>query len=283
MGAGVLHDGSQRILFQVDVAGQEVLRLAVAVVAHQHIVDIQELIAVVNTHLGQRIVELVDLLHAHVGIAGVIFGDGGHGGDDDVGVGIGRLDGLQRGAIVGGEVRGAHGAVGVVGAHHHDDAAGLHLGQRIGDGIAVVVALEIDGLVGGEALDAQALHGNHLIQLQQAVLVVAVGVGVAHKDGLVDVGLAGVFGLAQHCVAVLAGVKADRHDLAGAGGSLAAAARIGLAAAGFGHDDAHHHDGDDQHKSADAQHDGCLLLLWGERRRAATGLASVLRHSIALL
>ncbi len=52
--------------------------------------------------------KVVDLGLIHVGVVGVVSRDRRHRVDDDVGVGVALLDGLDEGRVVGDEVRDFH-------------------------------------------------------------------------------------------------------------------------------------------------------------------------------
>ena len=260
MSAGVVQNAVESILLQMNIALLIVPVLTVAALIHQQLGDVQELIAVLLAHLHQSQIELIDSLLAHVGVTAVVLRDGRNRGHGHVAVGISCDNLVQRRFVAAGKAVSAHAAVCIVGSHHHDDAAGLHFCQRLGNGIGGAVVLEVDGLVGSELLDTQALHSHHLIQRQKAVLVVTVGVGIAHKDGFVDVGLACVIGLSQNGIAVGGGIKAGiQHSLRRAGRTTGRVLRF----VGGVHDDHHRHNGHNQHQCANGQHKSCLLLLGG--------------------
>ena len=274
MGGQVIEDGFQAAVFQVDVPADIVVGVAVAGLILEHLGAVQELDPQVLAHGEQGHVEVVDLALLHVGVVGVVPGHRRDGVDDDVGVGVSRLDGLDKGGVVADE--GLHVHVVVVGAEHDDHPAGLHHGHRLGDGVAAVVALKGDDLVVEGGLDAGALLGAELLEADQAVVVVPHGVGVTQKEGVGQIGLAGVLGLGQDgprslvdlvVVGQVALVDGDHRAGRGRGPPFAADQRPGDAGR------------DQDGQRADAADQGGLLL--GGRHGRIVGL-SVSIHDCSL-
>ena len=190
-GVGVGAQIAQRCLeartLQVDVAVCVVVRLAVAILPLEDLGGVQKLEAQLLAQIEQCHVHVVDLGLIHVRVGRVIRRDGWDGVDDDIGIGIAGLDGLDQSGIIRDKVGHFHAVV--VGAEGDDHAAGLHHGDSLGNGIGIAVLLKSDDALIQGHLCADALLGAELLQGDQAVVVQAHRVGVADEEGLVLVGL----------------------------------------------------------------------------------------------
>ena len=202
----------------MDVAAGVVVRDAVAVAALEGLGGVEEADAQLLAHAQKGHVEVVDLGLVHVGVVGVVSRDRRHRVDDDVGVGVALLDGLDEGRVVGDEVRDFH--PGVVGAKGHDHTAGLHHGHRLRDGVVVGVPLKGNDALVERHLGADALFGAELLQGDEAVVVEADGVGVAQKEGVVQIVRAGVGGLRQQSGGGVVDLVVARQVFAGGSGPL---------------------------------------------------------------
>ena len=242
----------------MDVAILEIAALAVAVAALQHLCGVQELIALALAHLHQRLVELVDGGHAHVWVAAVVLRDGRNGIHNDVAVLIRLVNRREQVLVLLDEIVLAHAAIGVVGAEGHDHPPWLHLGDGIRNGVLGAVALEGHALGAGGGLHAHALLAHKLVQGDQAVVVHAHRVGVAHEHRGFHVFLACVLGFCQNGAGVrvnlvLAAVVALRR-------------RIGIRAgrcivlSGFADHHRRNRQGHNDRQRADGQHNAGLLL-----------------------
>ena len=190
-GVGVGAQIAQRCLeartLQVDVAVCVVVRLAVAILPLEDLGGVQKLEAQLLAQIEQCHVHIVDLGLIHVRVGRVIRRDGRDGVDDDIGIGIAGLDGLDQSGIIRDKVGHFHAVV--VGAEGDDHAAGLHHGDGLGNGIGIAVLLKGDDALIQGHLCADALLGAELLQGDQTVVVQAHRVGVADEEGLVLVGL----------------------------------------------------------------------------------------------
>ena len=198
-GVGVGAQIAQRCLeartLQVDVAVCVVVRLAVAILPLEDLGGVQKLEAQLLAQIEQCHVHNVDPGLIHVRVGRVIRRDGRDGVDDDIGIGIAGLDGLDQSGIIRDKVGHLHAVV--VGAEGDDHAAGLHHGDSLGNGIGIAVLLKSDDALIQSHLCADALLGAELLQGDQAVVVQAHRVGVADEEGLVLVGLPRIGRLCQ--------------------------------------------------------------------------------------
>ena len=215
VGAEIVQHCLETGALEVDVAVGVVVRNAVAVAALEGLGGVEEADAQLLAHLQKGHVEVVDLGLVHVGVVGVVDRDRRHRVNDDVGVGVALLDGLNEGRVVGDEVRDFH--PGVVGAEGHDHAAGLHLSHRLRDGVVVGVLLKGNDALAEGGLGADALFGAELLQGDEAVVVEADGVGIAQKEGVVQIVRAGVGGLRQQSGGGVINLVVARQVLAGGG------------------------------------------------------------------
>ena len=187
MGAQIAQCCLEARTLQVDVAVCVVVRLAVAILPLEDLGGVQKLEAQLLAQIEQCHVHIVDLGLIHVRVGRVIRRDGRDGVDDDIGIGIAGLDGLDQSGIIRDKVGHFHAVV--VGAEGDDHAAGLHHGDGLGNGIGIAVLLKGDDALIQGYLRADALLGAELLQGDQAVVVQAHRVGVADEEGLVLVGL----------------------------------------------------------------------------------------------
>ena len=190
-GVGVGAQIAQRCLeartLQVDVAVCVVVRLAVTILPLEDLGGVQKFEAQLLAQIEQCHVHIVDLGLIHVRVGRVIRRDGWDGVDDDIGIGIAGLDGLDQSGIIRDKVGHFHAVV--IGAEGDDHAAGLHHGDGLGNGIGIAVLLKGNNALVQGHLCADALLGAKLLQGDQAVVVQAHRVGVADEEGLVLVGL----------------------------------------------------------------------------------------------
>ena len=215
VGAEIVQHRLEAGALEVDVAAGVVVRDAVAVAALEGLGGVEEADAQLLAHLQKGHVEVVNFGLVHVGVVGVVSRDRRHRVDDDVGVGVALLDGLDEGRVVGDEVRNFH--PGVVGAEGHDHTAGLHHGHRLRDGVVVGVLLKGNDALAERDLSADALFGAELLQGDEAVVVEADGVGVAQKEGVVQIVRAGVGGLRQQGGGGVVDLVVARQVFAGGG------------------------------------------------------------------
>ena len=199
----------------MDVAAGVVVRDAVAVAALEGFGGVEEADAQLLAEIQKGHVEVVDLGLVHVGVVGVVDRDRRHRVDDDVGVGVALLDGLDEGRVVGDEVRDFH--PGVVGAEGHDHTARLHHGHRLRDGVVVGVLLKGNDALVERDLGADALFGAELLQGDEAVVIEADGVGIAQKEGVVQIVRTGVGGLRQQGGGGVVDLVMARQVFAGGG------------------------------------------------------------------
>ena len=171
----------------MDVAVCVVVRLAVAILPLEDFGGVQKLEAQLLAQVEQCHVHIVDPGLIHVRVGRVIRRDGRDGVDDNIGIGIAGLDGLDQSGIIRDKVGHFHAVV--VGAEGDDHAAGLHHSDGLGNGIGIAVLLKGDDALIQGYLCADALLGAELLQGDQAVVVQAHRVGVADEEGLVLVGL----------------------------------------------------------------------------------------------
>ena len=218
VGAEIVQHCLEAGALEVDVAAGVVVRDAVAVAALEGLGGVEEADAQLLAHVQKGHVEVVDLGLIHVGVVGVVSRDRRHRVDDDVGVGVALLDGLDEGRVVGDEVRDFH--PGVVGAEGHDHTAGLHHGHRLRDGVVVGVLLKGNDALAERDLSADALFGAELLQGDEAVVIEADGVGIAQKEGVVQIVRAGVGGLRQQSGGGVVDLVVARQVFAGGSGSL---------------------------------------------------------------
>ena len=141
----------------MDVAVGVVVRDAVAVAALEGLGGVEEADAQLLAHVQKGHVEVVNFGLVHVGVVGVVDRDRRHCVDDDVGVGVALLDGLDEGRVVGDEVSDFH--PGVVGAEGHDHTARLHHGHCLRDGIMVGILLKGNDALVERYLGTDALFG----------------------------------------------------------------------------------------------------------------------------
>ena len=92
---------------------------------------------------SQLLVVLVNVGLLLGGVGGVL-GDGRNGAGHHVAGGVGRLDALQDLLVVVDELVHADRTVQIIAAHHDVDVQGLHLGDGLGDGVAVGVVGKVD-------------------------------------------------------------------------------------------------------------------------------------------
>ena len=218
VGAEIVQHCLEAGALEVDVAAGVVVRDAVAVAALEGLGGVEEADAQLLAQIQKGHVEVVDLGLIHVGVVGVVSRDRRHRVDDDVGVGIALLDGLDEGRVVGDEVRDFH--PGVVGAEGHDHTAGLHHGHRLRDGVMVGILLKGNDALVERYLGADALFGAELLQGDEAVVIEADGVGIAQKEGVVQIVRAGVGGLRQQGGGGVVDLVVARQVFAGGSGSL---------------------------------------------------------------
>ena len=218
VGAEIVQHCLEAGALEVDVAAGVVVRDAVAVAALEGLGGVEEADAQLLAESQKGHVEVVDLGLVHVGVVGVVSRDRRHRVDDDVGVGVALLDGLDEGRVVGDEVRNFH--PGVVGAEGHDHTAGLHHGHRLRDGVVVGILLKGNDALAERDLSADALFGAELLQGDEAVVVEADGVGVAQKEGVVQIVRAGVGGLRQQSGGGVVDLVVARQVFAGGSGPL---------------------------------------------------------------
>ena len=215
VGAEIVQHCLEAGALEVDVAAGVVVRDAVAVAALEGLGRVEEADAQLLAQIQKGHVEVVDLGLVHVGVVGVVSRDRRHRVNDDVGVGIALLDGLDEGRVVGDEVRDFH--PGVVGAEGHDHTAGLHHGHRLRDGVVVGVLLKGNDALAERDLGADALFGAELLQGDEAVVIEADGVGIAQKKGVVQIVRAGVGGLRQQSGGGVVDLVVARQVFAGGG------------------------------------------------------------------
>ena len=215
VGAEIVQHCLEAGALEVDVAAGVVVRDAVAVAALEGLGGVEEADAQLLAQIQKGHVEVVDLGLVHVGVVGVVSRDRRHRVDDDVGVGVALLDGLDEGRVVGDEVRDFH--PGVVGAEGHDHTARLHHGHRLRDGVVVGVLLKGNDALVERDLGADALFGAELLQGDEAVVIEADGVGVAQKEGVVQIVRAGVGGLRQQSSGGVVDLVVARQVFAGGG------------------------------------------------------------------
>ena len=218
VGAEIVQHCLEAGALEVDVAAGVVVRDAVAVAALEGLGGVEEADAQLLAQIQKGHVEVVDLGLVHVGVVGVVSRDRRHRVDDDVGVGVALLDGLDEGRVVGDEVRDFH--PGVVGAEGHDHTAGLHHGHRLRDGVMVGILLKGNDALVERDLGADALFGAELLQGDEAVVIEADGVGIAQKKGVVQIVRAGVGGLRQQSGGGVVDLVVARQVFAGGSGSL---------------------------------------------------------------
>ena len=218
VGAEIVQHCLEAGALEVDVAAGVVVRDAVAVAALEGLGGVEEADAQLLAEIQKGHVEVVDLGLVHVGVVGVVDRDRRHRVDDDVGIGIALLDGLDEGRVVGDEVRDFH--PGVVGAEGHDHTAGLHHGHCLRDGVVVRILLKGNDALVERDLGADALFGAELLQGDEAVVIEADGVGVAQKKGVVQIVRAGVGGLRQQSGGGVVDLVVARQVFAGGSGSL---------------------------------------------------------------
>ena len=218
VGAEIVQHCLEAGALEVDVAAGVVVRDAVAVAALEGLGGVEEADAQLLAQSQKGHVEVVDLGLVHVGVVGVVSRDRRHRVDDDVGVGVALLDGLDEGRVVGDEVRDFH--PGVVGAEGHDHTAGLHHGHRLRDGVVVGILLKGNDALVERYLGADALFGAELLQGDEAVVIEADGVGIAQKKGVVQIVRAGVGGLRQQSGGGVVDLVVARQVFAGGSGSL---------------------------------------------------------------
>ena len=215
VGAEIVQHCLEAGTLEVDVAAGVVVRDAVAVAALKSLGGVEEADAQLLAQIQKGHVEVVDLGLVHVGVVGVVSRDRRHRVDDDVGVGVALLDGLDEGRVVGDEVRDFH--PGVVGAEGHDHTAGLHHGHRLRDGVVVGILLKGNDALVERDLGADALFGAELLQGDEAVVIEADGVGIAQKKGVVQIVRAGVGGLRQQSGGGVVDLVVARQVFAGGG------------------------------------------------------------------
>ena len=215
VGAEIVQHGLEAGALEVDVAAGVVVRDAVAVAALEGLGRVEEADAQLLAQIQKGHVEVVDLGLVHVGVVGVVSRDRRHRVDDDVGVGVALLDGLDEGRVVGDEVRDFH--PGVVGAEGHDHTARLHHGHRLRDGVMVGILLKGNDALVERDLGADALFGAELLQGDEAVVIEADGVGIAQKKGVVQIVRAGVGGLRQQSGGGVVDLVVARQVFAGGG------------------------------------------------------------------
>ena len=194
----ILEQCIQAGFIKVDIANGEVAAHTKAVIAFQHLAGVQETISILIAHLQQRLVELVNDLHAHIGILCMVGRNGRNGSDDNVAVAVGVFHCLQSAAVALDKFIRFHAAIGVVGAHHHHNAAGLHFRQSIGNGVGRGIALKINAGITGDALNAKAHLAHKLIQTDQTVAVHTNRVGVTNKHRFVQIVVSGIAGFFQN-------------------------------------------------------------------------------------
>ena len=215
VGAEIVQHCLEAGALEVDVAAGVVVRDAVAVAALEGLGGVEEADAQLLAHLQKGHVEVVNFGLIHVGVVGVVDRDRRHRVDDDVGVRVALLDGLNEGRVVGDEVSDFH--AGVVGAEGHDHPAGLHLSHRLRDGVVVGVLLKGNDALAERGLSADALFGAELLQGDEAVVVEADSVGIAQKEGVVQIVRASVGGLRQQSGGGVVDLVVARQVFAGGG------------------------------------------------------------------
>ena len=256
--AGIGENGLQRVRPHMDVAVLEIAALAVAVAALQHLAAVQELVALALAHLHQRLVELVNGGHAHIGVAAVVLRNRRNGIHNDVTILICLMNRREQILVLLDEVVLTHAAVGVVGAERHDHPPGLHLGDGIRNGVLGAVVLEGHALGADGGLYAHALLTHKLVQGDQAIVVHAHRVGVAHKHRGFHIFLARILGFCQNGAGVfinlvLAAVVALRRR-------IRIRAGLCIALPGFADHHRRNRQGHDDRQRADSQHNAGLLL-----------------------
>ena len=124
--------------------------------------------------------------------------NGRNGSDDNIAVVVGIFHCLQSAAVALDKFIRFHAAIGVVGAHHHHNTAGLHFRQSIGNGVGSGIALKINTGITGDALNAKAHLAHKLIQTDQTVAVHTNRVGVTNKNRFVQIVVSGIAGFFQN-------------------------------------------------------------------------------------
>ena len=198
VGAHILQPGIHALLCEVDAVLFHITAFGIAVAAFQLLAGVEEFIPPLPGQVHQGFVEAVDGLHGDVRVAAGL-GHRRHRADDDIGVGPGFLNGVQRFAVPIDE--GVRALIGVVGAEGDDDTFGLHQADGFGH-IHVAISLELHTGRSGNVLHAHADDAQVVLPGGLAEGHHAGAVGIADKQGLVDIAFAGVVGLGQNGAAV---------------------------------------------------------------------------------
>ena len=111
---------------------------------------------------SQLLVVLVNVGLLLGGVGGVL-GDGRNGAGHHVAGGVGRLDALQDLLVVVDELVHADRTVQIIAAHHDVDVQGLHLGDGLGDGVAVGVVGKVDAGLTQHLGDLQPILAGVLV------------------------------------------------------------------------------------------------------------------------
>ena len=220
MGANVLHQRVHAGLAEVHTVADHVSAFSVAGRRiFQRLAGVEEGVSLFPGQFQQRLVEAVDGLHADVGVI-PLFCHRGNSIDDDVRIGIGLVDGIQRLFILLGEH--IRGPAGVVGAESDDDALRLQHFHCFGNQHQRRIARELLGGGAGHILNAHAGHAQVVLPGGSAVNHHALGVGIADEQGVVNVGLSRVLGFGQNGAVVLFHVQGiGGHVIALADGAAA--------------------------------------------------------------